>query len=80
MAGMSTRSCSPNDVLRLDSPARLPLGFGSAEETKHKDQAGGVVDGVGFGSPHDRQGPARWVPRQFIDRRLRTGVGRMQSR
>lgn len=59
MGGMSTPSCLPGDVLRLDSPARLPLGFAQAEETKHKDQAGGVVDGVAFGSPYDRRGAAR---------------------
>ena len=56
MVGMSTPWCLPSDVLRLNSPARLPLGFAQAEETKHKDQAGGVVDGVGFRSPYDRRG------------------------
>jgi len=40
MVGMSMPLCLPSDVLRLDSPARFPLGFAQAEETKYKDQAG----------------------------------------
>jgi hypothetical protein len=38
--GMSMPLCLPRDVLRLDSPPRLPLGFVQAEETKQKHQAG----------------------------------------